>query len=207
MFYFIRPRLFPPGIAGDVSRGSRPPDGLRQAAGAARVQGAGLFQQGQRAAGAGDVSRGSRPPDGSRQAAGAARVQGAGLFQQGQQAAGAVSISTGGRGAERRGSAGGIALTHMRGNIKRACARCPSKKFFIPRRGIPGPKNRGVSARAVFLCYAFHVARQAARRGRRKMPRKKFLKRGLTNGVHRDTIPNVDGVHRTQHDENRRPTP
>ncbi len=45
--------------AGDVSRGSRPPDGSRQAAGAARVQGAGLFQQGQQAAGAGDVSRGA----------------------------------------------------------------------------------------------------------------------------------------------------
>ena len=167
---------------------------------------------------AGDRGRrvqGSRPPDGSRQAAGAARVQGAGLFQQGQQAAGAVSISTGGRGAARRGSAGGIALTHIRGNIKRACARCPSKNFFIPRRGIPGPKNRGVSARVVFLCYAFHVARQAARRGRRQAPeknsRKKFPKKifekGLTNGVHRASIRNVNGVHRTQTTNDRRPTP
>ena len=64
--------------------------------------------QGQRAAGWIAAGSRGRPCPGGR------------IISAGQQAAGAVSISTGGRGAARMGSAGRIALTHIRGNIKRA---------------------------------------------------------------------------------------
>lgn len=48
---------------------------------------------------------------------------------------------------------------YTRRNIKRTCARCRPKNFFIPRRGIGGAKKHEFFWDGQKLCYAFTVGK------------------------------------------------
>ena len=87
----------------------------------------------------------------------------------------------------------------------------PLKKIFLFPVGEYLARKTGVFPHGPFFCAMLFTSqgkRPAGDGGKppKKIPEKIFEK-GLTNGVHRATIRNVDGVHRTQTTNDRRPTP
>lgn len=165
---------------------------------------------GQQAAGAGDVSRGSRPPDGSRQAAGAARVQGPDYFSGAAGRRGRVHFDGrqghGAPGQRRRDRAHAYTREH-----KTRVRPLPLKKIFLFPVGEYLARKTGVFPHGPIFCAMLFTSqgkRPAGDGGKppKNFPKKNFEK-GLTNGVHRDNMGTVDGVHRTQTTNDRRPTP
>ena len=87
----------------------------------------------------------------------------------------------------------------------------PLKKIFLFPVGEYLARKTGVFPHGPFFCAMLFTSQGKRPAGDGGKPPKKFpeknFEKGLTNGVHRDNMGTVDGVHRTQTTNDRRPTP